>query len=86
MMSSLSSNGKHTNEAIIFFQVFVNFYYNELALHGVSYTNTYRTVPGGLKCQFLMTSEIPTSGDLKFRDHPLFCSPSKCISDLSPMY
>ena len=41
MMSSLSSNGKHTNEAIFFFffQVFVNFYYNELALHGVSYTN-----------------------------------------------
>jgi len=31
MMSSLSSNGKHTNEAIIFFsRFFVNFYYNDL--------------------------------------------------------
>lgn len=31
MMSSLSSNGKHTNEVIIFFsRFFINFYYNEL--------------------------------------------------------
>lgn len=31
MMSSLSSNGKHTSEVIIFFsRFFVNFYYNDL--------------------------------------------------------